>query len=129
MKVLKFGGSSVGNYERIKSVGKIIKDKLNDGEQVAVVFSAFQGITDLLIEIGVKASKGDVNYNESYKLLAAKTNEIVNGLLKKSSKAILKNINNSLIEISDLLRGIFLIKEISNKTMDNLLSYGERISN
>ncbi len=129
MKVLKFGGSSVGNAERITEVGKIIKDKLNNGEKFAIVFSAFQGVTDLLIDTGIKASKGDVSYIESFNILAEKTNEIADCLKIKSPKNKFKSINLLLSEISDLLHGIFLIKEISSKTMDNLLSYGERISN
>jgi aspartokinase/homoserine dehydrogenase 1 len=129
MKVIKFGGSSVGNAERIVEVGEIINKKLKKGEKLAVVFSAFQGVTDLLIEMGTKAAKGDKSYNNEFNTLVEKTNLIANSLINKDSKNIFNNIDILLNEIKDLLYGVFLIKDISNKTLDKLLSYGEGISN
>ncbi|HPN36759.1 MAG TPA: bifunctional aspartate kinase/homoserine dehydrogenase I [Melioribacteraceae bacterium] len=129
MKVLKFGGSSVGSADRIADVGSIIKNKLKNNEKIAVVFSAFQGVTDLLIEIGLTASKGDISYKTNFNILVEKTKEIVTKLIKKNTKKIQYQVEIFLNEIKDLLHGIYLIKEISPKTMDNLLSYGERISN
>lgn len=129
MKVLKFGGSSVGSVESIKAVCQIIKDKINNKETVAIVLSAFQGVTDLLILMGVCASKGDITYEKHYDNLVNKCNLIITGLFNKQSKNILKSVNKKLDEIKELLHGIYLIKELSAKTSDKLLSYGERISN
>ncbi len=129
MKVLKFGGSSVGSAESIKAVGTIIKDKINKKEEIAVVLSAFQGVTDLLLLMGNSAAKGDITYKLHYDNLVKKCNLIISGLFNKQSKNLLKSVNKKLDEIKELLHGIYLIKELSAKTSDNLLSYGERISN
>jgi len=62
MIVLKFGGSSVAKPDRIKHIGDLLKNRLNEGAQLAVVFSAFGGVTDSLIEMAKLAEKGDVPY-------------------------------------------------------------------
>jgi len=67
MIVLKFGGSSVAKPDRIKHIGQLLKARLDDGVQIAVVFSAFGGITDSLIDMATLAEKGDVSYKQKTK--------------------------------------------------------------
>ena len=67
MKVLKFGGSSVGTPQRIKNIISILQDYKKKKENFTVVFSAFSGVTDSLIEMAIKAAKGDKEYLDAYK--------------------------------------------------------------
>ncbi len=62
MKVLKFGGSSVGKPERIRGIVSILKDYYLSGQPFTVVFSAFGGVTDQLIEMSQRAANGDNSY-------------------------------------------------------------------
>ncbi|MGE5439018.1 MAG: hypothetical protein ACM3UR_04120, partial [Bacteroidota bacterium] len=62
MKVLKFGGSSVSSPERIKNVIDIVSQDHGNGSDTVVIFSAFQGITDTLVEAGLRAASGDASY-------------------------------------------------------------------
>jgi len=129
MKVLKFGGSSVGNPERIKNVIEIIKRSIHSNKKIAVIFSALQGITDELIKISNLAASGNGDYFELYKLLEKKHLQIAKDLLDvKTQSNSLANIKLSLNELEDVLHGIYLVKELSPRTLDFILSFGERLS-
>ena len=86
MKVLKFGGTSVGSPERIKSVIEILKDY----KDIAVVVSAFSGITDQLIETAKKAEKGDKSYKNDLKEIEKRHIEATKKLTKNPKKIILE---------------------------------------
>ncbi len=129
MIILKFGGSSVGNAERVKSVVDIVIKSLEVNKKIAVVFSAFQGITDLLIEAGTQAAAGS---NKYLTLL-----ELINNKHKQALKELVKHenyndyeivIERRLNELNELLQGVYLIKELTPKTLDHLMSFGERLS-
>ncbi len=62
MRILKFGGSSVANADRIQQIFSIIQPRISSGEKMAIVFSAFGGVTDMLIEMSVLASQGKKKY-------------------------------------------------------------------
>lgn len=128
MKVLKFGGSSVGSPAAIKGVINIIIDEMETSGTIVVVFSAFQGVTDTLISMGKIATSGSFPENE-FKEFSQKhlnfTTELVH--LSNRSTAIAK-VKIMLNEIEDILKGISYIKDISPKTQDVLVSYGERLS-
>jgi aspartokinase/homoserine dehydrogenase 1 len=129
MKVLKFGGSSVANPERIKNVIDIVADKKKNNGDIAVIFSAFQGVTDSLIKMSNLAAKGNKEYVDMFNTLVEKHNNVVNELVKQNRlKKVLTNVNELLNELENLLHGIFLVKELTIKTLDYVMSFGERLS-
>ena len=129
MKVLKFGGTSVGNPESIRQVTDIISSYYKNNEKILVVTSAMKGITNDLLAVGSMAASD----NEAYKDL---TNQIIdkhiNAIhelidIKQQSKIIaqVKVLTNNM---EDVLHGVFLLKELSKRTKDLVLSFGERLS-
>ena len=129
MKVLKFGGSSVGSPSRIKEVIDIVVKSDKDNGRVAVVFSAFQGVTDTLINLANLACSGSQQYLTSLEELKERHFEAVRELIPvKNQSHILTNILFNIKELSDILHGVSLIKELTGKTLDHILSFGERLS-
>ncbi len=126
MKVLKFGGTSVGSPENIKKSAAIILKSLKDGK-IAVVVSAFTKITDQLIETATLASKNNKKYLESFNELKDRHLKAVKELVNKPVET-LKKVNETLKELENLLYGISLTKELSAKTLDLVMSFGERLS-
>jgi len=130
MKVLKFGGSSVGNSERILQVIDILKGYIKRKELTAVVFSAFQKVTDGLISIANQAVVGDENYLEKIKELHKRHISVVNDLIPKSkNKKVLLSVEELFTRLRDYIHGVYLLGELTPKTMDNIVSFGERLSN
>lgn len=129
MKVLKFGGTSVGTVESINQVIQIIKENLDEGLKIAVIYSAMGGVTNRLIETGKMAAQSDPEYLEQLRLLEERHFNAIRGLIdvKNQSGAIAK-VKGLLNELEDLLRGVFLIKELSMRTLDLIVSFGERLS-
>ncbi|MFM2394704.1 MAG: hypothetical protein RLZZ546_2686, partial [Bacteroidota bacterium] len=129
VKVLKFGGSSVGTPERIKSIIAIVKPRLDQGEKIALVFSAFSGVTDSLIEMSELAASGK-DYVQKFKAFEDRHNEAAQSLLGydgyETIEGDLQDNHNTLL---NLLTGVSLVREISTRTMDYVLSFGERNSN
>ena len=128
MRVLKFGGTSIGSAENIKKVLEIIKNKANDSD-VVVVVSAIGGITDMI----ATASSDVISNNVNYKLALGKIKDIhyqiINSLFKDQYMIKIKYlVSTKLNELEKLLDGIFKINEISPQTSDKLLSFGELIS-
>ena len=128
MRVLKFGGTSIGSAENIKKVLEIIKNKANDSD-VVVVVSAIGGITDMI----ATASSDVISNNVNYKLALGKIKDIhyqiINSLFKDQYMIKIKDlVSTKLNELEKLLDGIFKINEISPQTSDKLLSFGELIS-
>jgi len=129
MKILKFGGSSVASAERIKNVIEIVKTSLKKEKNIAVVFSAYQTVTDKLIATSHLAAKGNPIYLENLKELENKHLSIAKELISVSKQSsVIANIKFQLNELDDILHGVFLIKELSLKTLDYILSFGERLS-
>jgi aspartokinase/homoserine dehydrogenase 1 len=129
MKILKFGGSSVGSSEKIVNVIKIISSALQKSKKIAIVFSAFQGVTDELIKISQLASLGDNKYQELFKSMEQRHISTAKELISvKKQSNILANIKLSLNELEDVIHGVYLVKELSPRTMDFILSFGERLS-
>lgn len=130
MKVLKFGGSSVAKPERIKSIANILKDYYKRGEKFAVVFSAFGGVTDYLIKMSSAAEKGDESYIEHFDSFSKRHIDTVNDLFNDDEKeSILSELKQNHEVLKGLLKGVFLVREASLRTMDYVLSFGERNSN
>ena len=129
MKVLKFGGSSVGSPERIKDVIGIVTKSDRENGRVAVVFSAFQGITDSLINMSTLASTGNPDYVKTFDELKNRHFEAVKELVSvKNQSPVLTHIMMNFKELSDVLHGVCLIKELTAKTLDQIVSFGERLS-
>ena len=127
MKVLKFGGSSVARPERIQQVGDILQKYYSQGEKFAVVFSAFGGVTDALIQMARLAAEGDEGYYESFTAFSSRHLNAVRELLQDPFREqVLTELKNNHEVLKNLLYGIFLVREASPRTMDYVLSFGER---
>lgn len=129
MKVLKFGGSSIGDVDRIKNVLGIVKESLRKNKKIAVIFSAFYEVTDSLLKMSQIAAEGRKDYLELFKKIEEKHINIAKELLAvKTQSSILATLKLHLNELEDVLHGVYLVKEISPRTQDFILSFGERLS-
>lgn len=130
MKILKFGGSSVAKPERIRIIANILKDYNKRGEKFSVVFSAFGGVTDQLIKMSSTAANGDTQYIEHFNNFSQRHLDTVNELFDENKKSnTLTELEKNHEVLKNLLHGIFLVREASPRTMDYVLSFGERNSN
>ena len=129
MRILKFGGSSVGNPERAEKAINITAEKIRSGLQVAVVFSAYEGVTNELIALSTLASKGDPSYSIRLEALKERHFDYLRALIppKDQSESLVK-IALLLKELEELLQGVYLLREISPRTRDSIISFGERLS-
>lgn len=128
MKVLKFGGSSVASADRIKHVIEIIKPYLHD-ETPVVVFSAFGGVTDMLITLGKLALAGDASYKNQLTQLENRHLDVVRTLVAiQKQSSIIARVKVLANELEDVLQGVFLVKECTPRTLDYIMSFGERLS-
>jgi bifunctional aspartokinase / homoserine dehydrogenase 1 len=128
MKVLKFGGTSVGTVESINQVIEIIQNNIKEGHKIAVVYSAMGGVTNRLIDIAKKAAKNE-EYLEDLKAVEDRHFNAVKGLIEvKTQSSVIAKVKGLINELEDLLRGIKLIQELSMRTMDLVVSFGERLS-
>ncbi|NNL16068.1 MAG: bifunctional aspartate kinase/homoserine dehydrogenase I [Flavobacteriaceae bacterium] len=127
MKVLKFGGTSVGSAKNIDKVIDILKDSSKDDSIICIV-SAVGGITDRLLNVADLALNKEVNYKLKFESIKQKHFEIIKDLIPNKNEAILNEVNDKLNELCSLLDGIYLINELSPKTSDKLVSYGELLS-
>lgn len=114
--------------QRIKEVIKIIK--ANNPATIAVVFSAFGGVTDQLIATSMQALKGDVEYKEKLSQIEMRHLEAVRALLGITRQtSVLAQVKFLLNELEDILHGVFLVKERTLRSLDCIMSFGERLSN
>ncbi len=129
MKVFKFGGSSVANADRIDNVARIIQSYSQKGEEFAVVVSALGGVTDLLIRMATLAADGNSSYSHTLEAYTARHREVVNALIDYDQHpAILNEIIEGQVELGNLLQGVYLTRELTPRTLDYILSFGERSS-
>lgn len=128
MKVLKFGGSSAATPDRIKSIIQIVKPYLN-GEPITLVFSAFGGVTDTLIGLSAKALAGDDQYKLEFKKMEDRHLDAVRSLVNRQRQSsVLARVKTTFNELEDVLHGIFLVRERTLRTLDFVMSFGERLS-
>jgi bifunctional aspartokinase / homoserine dehydrogenase 1 len=128
MKVLKFGGSSAATPERIKAIIQIVKPYLSQ-EPVTLVFSAFGGVTDTLIQLSTRALAGDDQYKMEFKALEDRHLDAVRALVdRQRQSSVLARVKTTFNELEDVLHGIFLVKERTLRTLDFVMSFGERLS-
>jgi len=118
MKVLKFGGSSVATSEL---------SRYRSGEKLTIVFSAFGGVTDELITVAKRAAEGKDSYLGLYDLLKDRHKKCLLDLDLTEDKVV-SQVDEHFQVLKDLLKGVFLVREASPRTMDYILSFGERNS-
>lgn len=127
MKVMKFGGTSVGSVDSILKVKQIVEAA---EEPVIVVVSALGGITDKLINTSQMAANGDAEYEKEYREIVNRHIEMVYTVILagEGRTVLLDKVNELLSELKDIFQGIYLIKDLSSKTSATIVSYGERLS-
>ena len=129
MKVLKFGGTSVGSVESILSL-KAIVEKEAQKQPIIVVVSALGGITDKLIATSVLAQKGDEAWKDEFQAMVERHHKMIDTIITDPRKREqLFNIVDSLFEqLRSIYFGVYLIHDLLKKTQDAIVSYGERLS-
>jgi aspartokinase/homoserine dehydrogenase 1 len=127
MKVLKFGGSSVATSDRIKSVIHIIKAYPH--ASTAVVFSAFGGVTDKLIALSESAVNGSDEWKPRLEEMEKRHLDAVRSLIGvRHQGSILAQVKVIINELEDILQGVYLVRERTSRTLDYIMSFGERLS-
>ena len=128
MKVLKFGGTSVGSVESISKLVQIIeKEQAHSGNPV-VVLSAMSGVTNLLATIAEKAEQGGAFSNELKELEERHFHVIKELLAVSKQNPVFTKLRILFNELEDLLQGVLILRELTPRTRDQILSYGERCS-
>lgn len=128
MKVLKFGGTSVGTPKSLRNVNDIVKNAA-ENERVIVVVSALGGITDKLIQAAQVASDGNLEYIVAYSDIVARHLAMVREMVPGDKRiAVESEVSRMLEELGNLYRGISLIKDLSQRTLDMVVAFGERMS-
>ena len=127
MKVLKFGGTSVGSVESILKVKQIVEQQ---EEPVIVVVSALGGITDKLISTSRMAVEGDPLYLKSFLEIAERHEAMITAAIPagKNRDTLIAVVKAHLEELRSIYQGVYLIRDLSEKTQAAIVSYGERIS-
>jgi aspartokinase/homoserine dehydrogenase 1 len=128
MKVLKFGGSSVADPKRIRAVAHIVLNAAKK-DRVVVVVSAFQGVTNQLLQCARTAEKGDPGYQQIYNQIARKHREAIDALLDRGRrKRTLDAVDVLLDELQNVLLGMSLLRDCPPRALDLAASFGERLS-
>ena len=126
MKVLKFGGTSVGTVESLRNVKKIVEGI--PGRKVVVV-SALGGITDQLIATAHLAVKDDISYLESYARIVQRHVDVIEGIVPEARRnETMDKVRLLLDELANIYRGVTLLRDLSPRALDIIVSYGERLS-
>jgi aspartokinase/homoserine dehydrogenase 1 len=128
MQILKFGGTSVANAVNILQAVSIIRQAATRDRTIAVI-SALGGVTDLLLQCGTVAAAGDENYLEKLQEVEHRHLEAVKQLIPPvQQSSVLSLIKKQCNEVEDICKGVFLLRELSPRTIDSILSYGELMS-
>ncbi len=124
---MKFGGTSVGSVESILNVKKIVE---GCDEPVVVVVSALGGITDKLISTAKLALAGDVRYLDSYAEMVNRHHHMIDTVIPDTELQVrlLKKVDALLDDLKSIYQGVYLIRDLSEKTMNAVVGYGERMS-
>ena len=129
MKVMKFGGTSVGSVKSILSLKKIVETEART-QPVVVVVSALDGITDALISTSQLALNGDERWKEEFDAMVTRHHQMIDTVILDNQKRV--DLFNTVDQLFEQLRsiyyGVYLIHDLSCKTLDTIVSYGERLS-
>ena len=125
MKVLKFGGTSVGTADAIRQVLKVLSTR----KDVVVVVSALGGVTNNLIKTAELAATGNKGYHDGLAEIDSRHMEIIRELIKTRNQTdLIGKVKLMLGNLEDLLHGIYLVRDLSPRSLDLVQSYGERLS-
>ncbi len=129
MKVLKFGGTSVGSVKSILSLKKIVEAEART-QPVVVVVSALNGITDKLIAASQMAKNGDEHYREEFDAMVTRHHQMIDTIITDDKKRVdlFNNVDQLFDQLKSIYYGVYLIHDLSKKTEDTIVSYGERLS-
>ncbi len=125
MKVLKFGGTSVGTATALRNLREIVE---HQERPVIVVVSALRGVTDSLIRTAQTAARGDSGYRAMFDDLVLRHRELINEALPEQADALRSDTEPLLAELASIFCGVYLIRDLSAKTQAAIVSYGERLS-
>src|SRR5438874_10697620 len=127
MRILKFGGSSLATTDCIRDVGTIILKAARRGPLIIVV-SAFQDVTNQLLDCARLAEKGDSCYEAAWKKIGARHHAVINNLLgRRGSIRIRSQIDRLLRDLHDALHGVQLLGHGPPRALDLIASFGERL--
>ncbi len=129
MKVLKFGGTSVGSVKSILSLKRIVEAEARK-QPVVVVVSALGGITDNLIHTSHLALQGDERYKEEFQTMVDRHHKMIDTIINEPKKReqLFATIDSLFEQLKSIYFGVYLIHDLSEKTLDAIVSYGERLS-
>ena len=129
MKVLKFGGTSVGSVASILSLQKIVEKEAKH-QPIIVVVSALGGITDQLITTSQLALKGDESWRNKFDSIVARHHKMIDAIITDphDRESLFNNVDSLFEQLQSIYYGVFLIHDLSHKTEDTIVSYGERLS-
>lgn len=129
MKVLKFGGTSVGSVKSILSLKHIVEKEART-QPVVVVVSALGGITDLLLTTARLALAGDKFYRQEFDNMVERHHSMIDTIITNPTKRInlIKKVDTLFDQLKSIYYGVFLIHDLSEKTLDTIVSYGELLS-
>lgn len=128
MKILKFGGTSVGSAQSIQYILDILQKNYSSGEKFMVVSSAMKGVTNLLTDLAQAASEGK-EFKAGLAEIEKKHFSVIKELLEiKNQNPVLTQIKLYINEVEELLQGVFSLKELSPQSKDLIVSYGEKCS-
>ena len=129
MKVMKFGGTSVGSVKSILSLKDIVETEART-QPVIVVVSALDGITDKLIATSQMAKQGDEHYREEFDAMVKRHHQMIDTIITDDKKRVdlFNNVDQLFDQLKSIYYGVYLIHDLSKKTEDTIVSYGERLS-
>ena len=129
MKVMKFGGTSVGSVKSILSLKSIVENEAKK-QPVIVVVSALGGITDKLIETSRLAQQGDERWKSEFDAIVDRHHQMIDSIITDTSdqETLFNKVDALLEQLRSIYFGVFLIHDLSKKTQDAIVSYGERLS-
>ena len=126
---MKFGGTSVGSVASILSLKEIVEAEAGRGP-VIVVVSALDGITDKLLGMARMAMQGNEQWREEYDMIVERHHQMIDTIISDNGKRkeLLERVDALLEQLQSICNGVFLIHDLSKKTEDAIVSYGERLS-
>src|SRR5437879_2552967 len=127
MKILKFGGSSLSTPATIRGVGQILLDARRR-EPVIGVVSAFQGVTNQLLECARLAEHADASYEDAFEQVARRHRAAVSQLIRTRRSRVRAEVDALLSELQSTLQGIHLLRHCPLRALDMTASFGERLS-
>ncbi len=128
MLIIKFGGSSVSTAKRVQAVAEIVSTLHKKDKKCGVVFSAFGGVTDDLIKMSKLAAARDEEYLEHFHKIRERHVQAIQELGLRKDKPLYDFVEEVFAELHDILHGVFLVRELSARTLDFISGHGEILS-